>query len=157
MIEGWDQDVVQILKEDEIESLKKYVETNSLPVDMDSLENGTGVLILHDHALSAAQEKLVKESIGEPVYFKTMISREDRIRWNNMTAQEQTEQEEAGDFQMKQSEDFTLCGYLDNRREDFPEIRQTWHGSEGGLYFLISEKGFQRIPTEKKRLYIGVV
>ena len=154
MIEGWDQDVVQILKEDEIESLKKYVETNSLPVDMDSLENGTGVLILHDHALSAAQEKLAGESIGEPVYFKTMISREDRIRWNNMTAQKQTEQEEAGDFQMKQSEDFTLCGYLDNRREDFPEIRQTWHGSEGGLYFLISEKGFQRIPTEKKTLYM---
>ena len=154
MIEGWDQDVVQILKEDEIESLKKYVETNSLPVDMDSLENGTGVLLLHDHALSAAQEKLAGESIGEPVYFKTMISREDRIRWNNMTAQERTEQEEAGDFQMKQSEDFTLCGYLDNRREDFPEIRQTWHGSEGGLYFLISEKGFQRIPTEKKTLYM---
>ena len=154
MIEGWDQDVVQILKEDEIKSLEKYVETNSLPGDMDSLENGTGVLILHDHALSAAQEKLAGESIGEPVYFKTMKSREDRIRWNNMTAQERIEQEEAGDFQMKQSEDFTLCGYLDNRREDFPEIRQTWHGSEGGLYFLISEKGFQRIPTEKKTLYM---
>ncbi|MDN0060895.1 ABC transporter permease [Mediterraneibacter glycyrrhizinilyticus] len=154
MIEGWDPDTIQILKEDEIESLKKYVESNSLPVDMDPLENGTGVLLLHDHALSAAQEKLAEESIGEPVYFKTMLSREDRIRWNNMTAQERTEQEEAGDFQMKQSEDFTLCGYLDNRRKDFPEIRQTWHGSEGSLYFLISEKGFQRIPTEKKTLYM---
>ena len=67
MIEGWDKGVVQILKEDEIESLKKYVESNSLPVDMDPLENGTGVLLLHDHALSAAQEKLAEESIGEPV------------------------------------------------------------------------------------------
>ena len=55
---------------------------------------------------------------------------------------------------MKQSENFTLCGYLDNRREGFPKIRQTWHGSEGSLYFLISEKGFQRIPTEKKTLYM---
>ena len=154
MIEGWDQDVVQILKEDEMEALKKYVEANSLPVDMDPLENGTGVLLLHDHALSAAQEKLAKESVGEPVYFKTMLSREDRIRWNSMTAQERTEQEESGDFQMKQSENFTLCGYLDNRREGFPKIRQTWHGSEGSLYFLISEKGFQRIPTEKKTLYM---
>lgn len=154
MIEGWDQDVVQILKRNEIESLKKYVETNRLPVDMDSLENGTGVLILHDHALSAAQEKLTAESIGEPVYFKTMMSREDRIRWNRMTARERTEQEETGNFQMKQSEDFALCGYLDNRRKDFPEIRQTWHGSEGSLYFLISEKGFQRIHTEKKTLYM---
>ena len=154
MIEGWDQDVIQILKEDEIASLKKYVESNRLPVDMDPLENGTGVLLLHDHALSAAQERLAEESVGEPVYFKTMMSREDRIRWNNMTAQERTEQEKTGDFQMKRSEDFTLCGYLDNRREDFPKIRQTWHGSEGSMYFLISEKGFQRLPTEKKTLYM---
>ena len=154
MIEGWDQDVIQILKEDEIESLKKYVEANNLPVDMDPLENGTGVLLLHDHALSAEQEKLTEESVGEPVYFKTMMSREDRIRWNNMTARERTKQEESGDFQMKRSEDFTLCGYLDNRREDFPKIRQTWHGSEGSLYFLISARGFQRIATEKKTLYM---
>ena len=154
MIEGWDQDVIQILKEDEIASLKKYVESNRLPVDMDPLENGTGVLLLHDHALSAAQERLAEESVGEPVYFKTMMSREDRIRWNNMTVQERTEQEKTGDFQMKRSEDFTLCGYLDNRREDFPKIRQTWHGSEGSMYFLISEKGFQRLPTEKKTLYM---
>ena len=154
MIEGWDQDVIQILKEDEIASLKKYVESNRLPVDMDPLENGTGVLLLHDHALSAAQEKLAEESVGEPVYFKTMMSREDRIRWNSMTVRERTEQEETGNFQMKQSEDFALCGYLDNRRKDFPEIRQTWHGSEGSLYFLISEKGFQRIHTEKKTLYM---
>lgn len=153
-IESWDQDVVQILKEDEIESLKKYVEANSLPIDMDSLENGTGVLLLHDHVLSAAQEELAEESVGEPVYFKTMMSREDRILWNNMTAQERIEHEESGNFQIKRSEDFTLCGYLDNRRENFPKIRQTWHGSEGSLYFLISEKGFQRIPTEKKTLYM---
>ena len=51
---------------------------------------------------------------------------------------------------MKQSEMFTLSGYLDNRTDDFPDIRQTWHGAEGSLYFLISEKGFANIPTEKK-------
>ena len=55
---------------------------------------------------------------------------------------------------MKQSEMFTLSGYLDNRTDDFPDIRQTWHGAEGSLYFLISEKGFANIPTEKKTLYM---
>lgn len=154
MIEAWAPDVVQILNEDEIGSLKKYVDEKNLAVDMDSLENGTGVLILHDHALSPAQEKQAQESVGEPIYFKTMLSREDRIRWNRMTAKEQTEQEEKGDFSMKQSEAFTLCGYLDNRADGFPAIRQTWHGAEGSLYILISEKGFANIPTEKKTLYM---
>ena len=154
MIETWAPDVVQILKEEEIRSLKKFVDKNDLAVDMDSLENGTGVLLLHDHVLSPAQEKLAQESVGEPVYFKTMLSREDRIRWNRMTAKERTEQEKTGDFSMKQSEAFTLSGYLDNRMDGFPDIRQTWHGAEGSLYFLISEKGFANIPTEKKTLYM---
>lgn len=154
MIEAWSQNVVQILKEEEIRSLKKYVDEKDLAVDMDSFENGTGVLILHDHVLSPAQEKLAQECVGEPVYFKTMFSREDRIRWNRMTDKERTEQEKTGDFSMKQSEEFTLCGYLDNRTEGFPDIRQTWHGAEGSLYFLISEKGFENIPTEKKTLYM---
>ena len=154
MIESWSPDVVQILKEEEIRSLKKYVDEKDLAVDMDSFENGTGVLILHDHVLSPAQEKLAQESVGEPVYFKTMLSREERIRWNRTDDTERTEQEETGDFPMKQSETFTLCGYLDNRTDGFPAIRQTWHGAEGSLYFLISEKGFENIPTEKKTLYM---
>ncbi len=98
MIETWAPDVVQILKEEEIRSLKKFVDKNDLAVDMDSLENGTGVLLLHEHVLSPAQEKLAQESVGEPVYFKTMLSREDRIRWNRMTAKERTEQEKTGTF-----------------------------------------------------------
>ena len=154
MIESWAPDVVQILKEEEIRSLKNYVDEKDLAIDMDSLENGTGVLLLHDHVLSPAQEKLAQESVGEPIYFETMLPREDRIRWNRMTAKERTEQEEKGDFSMKQSQMFTLCGYLDNRADGFPDIRQTWHGAEGSLYFLISEKGFANIPTEKKTLYM---
>lgn len=35
--------------------------------------------------------------------------------------------------------------------DDFPEINQSWHG-EGSLYYFISGKGFQKIPTEKKIL-----
>lgn len=154
MVEGWEGDVVQILKADEIESLKKYVSEKNLLIDMESFESGRGVLILHDHVLSQSQEKLAKESVGEPVYFKTMMSRVDRIKWNSMTDRERLEYEEKGDFQTKQSEKFSLCGYLDNQTDDFPDIRQTWHGSKGSLYFLISEKGFMKIPTEKKTLYM---
>ena len=54
-VENSDVDVIQILSDQEIRELKSYAEKNSLPVDMDSLENGTGVLILHDHRLSREQ------------------------------------------------------------------------------------------------------
>lgn len=57
-------------------------------------------------------------------------------------------------FPRKQSEAFALCGYVDNRGEEFPEIRQTWHGAKGSIYYLISEKGFEKLPSDKKTLYM---
>ena len=154
MLEGWSEDVVQILGDDEIELLTKYVNDKDLAVDMESFASGTGVLILHDHALSKGQEQFAQESVGEPVYFETLRSRADQIWWSSMTDTERMEQGEEGNFQTRQSEEFSLCGYLDNQADDFPDIRQTWHGSEGNLYFLISEQGFEKIPTEKKTLYM---
>ena len=150
-VENSDVDVIQILSDQEIRELKSYVEKNSLPVDMDSLENGTGVLILHDHRLSREQEKMAEESVGEPVYFTALCSREEALERNR------TIREEGGyekDYKGESSEIFQLSGYLDNRGEGFPKIRQTWHGSEANLYFLISEKGFEKFPTEKKTLYM---
>ena len=48
------------------------------------------------------------------------------------------------------STEYTLSGYLDNQADDFPEIHQTWHGAEGDIYYLVSEKGFNRLPTKRK-------
>lgn len=151
-IEDFGPAVIQIISEKEISELKKYVEQSGLLADMDSVENGTGVLILHDHILSREQEKMAEESVGEPVYFTSLLSKEDLETWNRMSEEEQRESE--GSFSGKRSEIFTLGGYLDNQGEGFPEIRQTWHGPESGIYFLISEAGFERLPTEKKTLYM---
>ena len=154
MVEGVEPDVVQILSDEEINVLRKYAEENHLPVDMESLANGTGVMLLHDHALSKEQEKMAEESVGEPVYFKAMMSRTERIEWNKMTPEERDVWENSAEHEEKCSENFTLCGYLDNRAEGFPDIRQTWHGSEGEWYFLISEAGFEKLPAERKTLYM---
>ena len=56
-----DADTVQIVSENELKALKTYVEKNKLKVDMDSLENGTGVMIIHDHKLSQKQENRQKK------------------------------------------------------------------------------------------------
>lgn len=150
MIEGFEEDVIQILKEEELLRLQKYVKENDLPVDMESLAAGDGVMILHDHQLTPNQEKQAKESVGEPVYFTTMRSKEDFIRWNQADAKERDSMADRG----KRSETFVLSGYMDNRAEGFPHIRQTWHGAEGTIYYLISEKGFEKLPTRRKTLYM---
>ena len=151
MVEGFWWDTVQILNENQILSLKKYVQDNQLNIDLKSLEEGNGVLLIHDHMLTPEQQKLADEAIGEPVYFKTLLSREDAIRRKEQSNSENKEKQQEDEFPQKESETFTLCGYLDRQSDDFPEIHQSWHG-EGSLYYFISEKGFQKIPTEKKIL-----
>ena len=64
MIKGLDADTVQIVSENEIKALETYVEENKLKVDMDSLKNGTGVMIIHDHKLSQKQEKQAEEELS---------------------------------------------------------------------------------------------
>ena len=152
MVEGFSWDTVQILNDNQILSLKKYVQDNQLNIDVKSLEEGNGVLVIHDHMLTPEQQKLADEAIGEPVYFKTLLSREDAILRKEQSNSENKEKQQEEEFPQKESETFTLCGYLDRQSDNFPEIHQSWHGREGSIYYFISEKGFQKIPTEKKIL-----
>lgn len=154
MLEGFTEDTVQILTDEEMEKLARYVKEKNLPVDIESLKEGDGVVILHDHQLNPKQEEEARESVGEPLYFSTMLLERDWRQWNQLSPKERDEQTKAGTMQRKQSATFCLSGYLDNRAEGFPDVRQTWHGSEGSIYFLISENGFAKIPTEKKTLYM---
>ena len=151
MVEGFSWDTVQVIDENQILSLKKYVQDNQLNIDVKSLEEGNGVLIIHDHMLTPEQQKLADKAIGEPVYFKTLLSKEDAIRRKEQYNSDSKEKQQEDDFLQKESATFTLCGYLDQQSDNFPEIHQSWHG-ESSLYYFISEKGFQKIPTEKKRL-----
>ena len=68
MVEGFSWDTVQILNENQILSLKKYVQDNQLNIDMESLEEGNGVLVIHDHMLTPEQQKLAVESGYWPIY-----------------------------------------------------------------------------------------
>lgn len=149
MIEGLDADTVQIVSENELKALKTYVEKNKLKVDMDSLENGTGVMIIHDHKLSQKQGRQAEKAVGETVCLSPLKNKETCIRWNSMTDKERDKEDEIIKAETPSTE-YTLSGYLDNQADDFPEIHQTWHGAEGDIYYLVSEKGFNRLPTKRK-------
>lgn len=153
MIEGLDADTVQIVSENELKALKTYVEKNRLKVDMDSLENGTGVMIIHDHKLSQKQEKQAEKAVGETVCLSPLKNKEACIRWNSMTDKERDKEDERIKAETPSTE-YTLSGYLDNQADGFPEIHQTWHGAEGDIYYLVSEKGFNRLSTKRKTFCI---
>lgn len=151
MIEGATEDTIQILSKEEIEEIQEYTNQNHIPIDMESFKSGTGVVILHDHQIPKGNEPFIKEGIGEPVVFTSLWTKDE---WAKYMKEDEKEGEKK-EFQPKrESEPFQICGYLDNQMEDFPNIRQTWHGSEGMMYYLISEEGFQKIPTSKKTLYM---
>ena len=149
MIKGLDADTVQIVSENEIKALETYVEENKLKVDMDSLKNGTGVMIIHDHKLSQKQEKQAEKAVGETVCLSPLKNKETCIRWNSMTDKERDKEDEIIKAETPSTE-YTLSGYLDNQADGFPEIHQTWHGAEGDIYYLVSEKGFNRLSTKRK-------
>lgn len=149
MIEGLDADTVQIVSENELKALKTYVEKNKLKVDMNSLEAGTGVMIVHDHKLSQKQEKQAEKAVGETVCLSPLKNKEACIRWNSMTDKERDKEDEKIKAETPSTQ-YMLSGYLDNQADGFPEIHQTWHGAEGDIYYLVGEKGFNRLSTEKK-------
>ena len=149
MIKGLDADTVQIVSENEIKALETYVEENKLKVDMDSLKNGTGVMIIHDHKLSQKQEKQAEKAVGETVCLSPLKNKEACIRWNSMTDKERDKEDERIKAETPSTK-YTLSGYLDNQADGFPEIHQTWHGAEGDIYYLVSEKGFNRLSTKRK-------
>ena len=149
MIEGLDADTVQIVSENELKALKTYVEKNKLKVDMNSLEAGTGVMIVHDHKLSQKQEKQAEKAVGETVCLSPLKNKEACIRWNSMTDKERDKEDEKIKAETPSAQ-YMLSGYLDNQGDGFPEIHQTWHGAEGDIYYLVSEKGFNRLPTKRK-------
>lgn len=156
MVESGTADVIQILTQEELKSLKSYVKERELPVDLKALEEGNGAVILHDHSLSKKQEELARESVGEPLYFTTMWSKEEREKWLAKTPEEREQEGETEESKRsgRISESLVLAGYLDNRAEGFPPLRQTWHGAEGTIYYLMSEKGAEKLPTQKKTLFM---
>ena len=97
----------------------------------------------------AMHTKLADEAIGEPVYFKTLLSREDAILRKEQSNSENKEKQQEDEFPQKESETFTLCGYLDRQSDDFPEINQSWHG-ECSLTILSVRKAFKRYQLRKR-------
>ena len=61
-------------------------------------------------------------------YTLKLCFQEDAIRRKEQNNSENKEKQQEDEFPQKNLETFTLCGYLDQQNDDFPEINQSWHG-----------------------------
>ena len=80
---------------------------------------------LYSIPAKSGTEKLAEEAIGEPVYLKTQLSKEDAIRRKEQNNSDSKEKQQEDDFLQKESATFTLCGYLDqlNPSTILPSVR----------------------------------
>ncbi len=120
---GSDSFVVQILNEQNEENLEQFIKANTLQVDIDKVREGSGIILLHYHALSKIQEDKAIQNIGQPITI------------SNMDGGTTTE--------------MTFSGVMDFTLPDFPDLKTTWNSSNI-VYFLVSEKGFDKMRLTKQ-------
>lgn len=110
--------VVQVIESDYLEKLEKFSRKEGLNLDIEALKKGEGVLLFHYNLLSQIQREESLQYTGMPVTFYNM------------------KQEKKGEMK--------LAGYLNVKQKRLPKLNTTWNGPDI-LYFLVSEKGFEKM------------
>lgn len=120
---GDDAVVVQVVSDQWLKDLEKLKEEKDLYIDPESVRQGNGLILLHYHTLSRIEEEKGKEDVGK------------EFRVTDLTGEHSTS--------MK------FAGYLDYWEKGLDRMATTWNGG-GILYFLTSEKGFQKLGLREQ-------
>ena len=120
---GDDAVVVQVVSDQWLKDLEKLKEEKDLYIDPESVRQGNGLILLHYHTLSRIEEEKGKEDVGK------------EFRVTDLTGEHSTS--------MK------FAGYLDYWEKSLDRMATTWNGG-GILYFLTSEKGFQKLGLREQ-------
>lgn len=110
--------VIQVVSDQWLEDLEKLKEEKGLYVDPESVRQGEGLILFHAHLLSRIQEEKGREDMGKEFQITDMTGEHSTV--------------------MK------FAGYLDSYEKGLERMATTWNGG-GIFYFLISEKGFQKL------------
>lgn len=136
---------IQTVDEAYMDQLETFVEENDLTVDMNSMREGNGVILLHEHQLSPTQMKKGDAVVGEEIEYARLPHQEE---WEKRLA---LSAGELADYMYPEEEISTMeiAGYVDAGAKGFPNLRRGIHGPSI-LYFLVSEKGFEKLGTDLK-------
>ncbi|HJD39390.1 MAG TPA: ABC transporter permease, partial [Candidatus Blautia stercoripullorum] len=123
--------VVQAVSDQWLKNLEKLKKEKDLYIDPESVRQGNGLILFHYHTLSRIQEEKGKENVGK----------EFRVT----------------DLAGEHSTAMKFAGYLDYWEKGLDRMATTWNGG-GILYFLTSEKGFQKLglPEQVFRVELEV-
>lgn len=125
---------IQVIDEQYLEQLGNYVKANNLNIDMDSLQDGSGILIAHPHTLSESLVFEANEMTGTPAWIYA-----------------------AGGMATSETKgiEFSCSGYVDITEKDFPPLDMSWN-EDGINYLLVSERGFKKLDLPKQVFAVTV-
>lgn len=116
--------VMQIMSDEYLQSLKLLSEEQELYLDVDSVINGEGMIMMHEHQLSPSEYEMSREMIGMKFGVYDIVNK-------------------------KKTRDMRFGGYLDFKQEGLPGSKHTIR-FDNNVYFLISEKGFANIRAKRQ-------
>lgn len=70
---------MQIVDDAFVKELREYVDAYGIKADVDSLENGTGAMLLHTHELSKELQEDADKTIGKPLHFYSLSLFEEMV------------------------------------------------------------------------------
>lgn len=123
---------IQVVNENYVEKLEKYVDKYDLAVDIDSVKAGTGCVLLHYDEMSQILNDQAKEAIGMPIHFYSLDAYDKNTNLN-----------------MYKKAPIQCAGYMDCTAKYFPKLATTSMGNNIN-YFIMTEEAFQKLGFPEK-------
>ncbi len=123
---------LQVVDEAYVLELEDYVKKYNLDVDIESLKNGTGCILLHYNEMSQILNEKAKDVLNMPIHFYSLDAYGDKT---NIVSYENSSLE--------------CAGYLDVTDKYFPELQTTSMGNHIN-YFIMTKEAFQKLGFSEK-------
>lgn len=128
---------IQIVSPEYVSELEEYVKDKKYPIDINSLKDGTGCVLLHYDEMSQILNEQAGEVLGESIHFYPLTA--------------YGQKENAGD---SSSGELACAGYLDCTDAYFPKLHTTSMGNNIN-YFIMTEEAFEQLPFSVKTFDIS--
>ena len=128
---------LQIVDDEYIAELENYAQKNEIQTDIQALKNGEGVILLHHHELSSILQQEAEKVQESNISFYTLDSYGKKDKGKTKLGE------------MK------CAGYVDLKEKHFPDLQMTTNGTNI-TYFIISQKGFEKLGMDEKYFAISL-
>ena len=137
---------IQVISENEMQSLHKYAKKHQLVFNTQSIKSGDGIVLMHYHVLSPEAQKIIQTEINTIIQLYHLPKKE-------INTIHQVDEIRTGNVEQMSSVKIASC--LDSQLKDFPHIPHSWYGP-GVLYGFVTEKGMKKLNVSTKILSMNL-